>query len=437
MKSAGRKESPKKPKDRAERKASPRNSRKKDEKKPRKMPGFVKYSLFVLAGAAVALLLLGLYSWFIDPYQGYGEPESLPPVKISGKDVFITGVSGEVYIIRNNRMISAGIGDSLKEGDVLKVVDQSYCQIQFSDRGTAGLDSNTVMLMKKLVNAQKDMQIRTEVLMGSMLYRVNRLSENDEFQVESEGVLYDVKGTDFLVMRAADGVLLAVKEGTVRYSVDGFERDNPPVRTGEQVFIANDDREGGTVYPLGESAALRLENLRFMSPISVESGSWPVSVMIETSPPGADIYLDGRKIASHIFSGLFDVGTKLDFLIRKRGYVDKALHIEVKAAQDKIYLVELDPADLEETMMEREETQSFEGILNRMKKEYEQDLKEQQTRFDGEIYRRENRIQELSEQNESVTREKDDLSEELLKKQQEISDLRKLMTQIQELSNQQ
>ena len=437
MKSAGRKESPKKPKDRAERKASPRNSRKKDEKKPRKMPGFVKYSLFVLAGAAVALLLLGLYSWFIDPYQGYGEPESLPPVKISGKDVFITGVSGEVYIIRNNRMISAGIGDSLKEGDVLKVVDQSYCQIQFSDRGTAGLDSNTVMLMKKLVNAQKDMQIRTEVLMGSMLYRVNRLSENDEFQVESEGVLYDVKGTDFLVMRAADGVLLAVKEGTVRYSVDGVERDNPPVRTGEQVFIVNDDREGGTVYPLGESAALRLENLRFMSPISVESGSWPVSVMIETSPPGADIYLDGRKIASHIFSGLFDVGTKLDFLIRKRGYVDKALHIEVKAAQDKIYLVELDPADLEETMTEREETQSFEGILNRMKKEYEQDLKEQQTRFDGEIYRRENRIQELSEQNESVTREKDDLSEELLKKQQEISDLRKLMTQIQELSNQQ
>ena len=103
-------------------------------------------------------------------------------------------------------------------------MDQSYCQIQFSDRGTAGLDSNTVMLMKKLVNAQKDMQIRTEVLMGSMLYRVNRLSENDEFQVESEGVLYDVKGTDFLVMRAADGVLLAVHEGTVRYSVDGVER---------------------------------------------------------------------------------------------------------------------------------------------------------------------------------------------------------------------
>ena len=213
--------------------------------------------------------------------------------------------------------------------------------------------------------------------------------------------------------------------------------DNPPVRTGEQVFIANDDREGGEIYPLGESAALRLENLRFMAPISVKSGSWPVSIMIESSPPGADIYLDGRKIASHIFSGLFDVGTKLDFLIRKRGYVDKALHIEVRAAEDRIYLVELDPADLEETMTEREETQSFEGILNRMQKEYDQDLKEQQTRFDSEIYQRENRIQELSDQYESASLEKDKLSEELLKKQQEISDLRKLMTQIQELSNQQ
>ncbi len=407
------------------------------EKTPKKMPGFVKYGLFVLAGAAVALILLGLYSWLIDPYKGYGEPEELPPVKISGKDVFITGISGEVYIIRNDRMISADIGDALREGDVLKVVDQSYCQIQFSDRGTAGLDSNTVMLMKKLVNAQKDMQIRTEVLMGSMLYRVKKLSENDQFQVESDGVVYDVRGTEFIVVRAADGVLLAVEEGTVHYTVDGQEREVPLVRTGEQVFIANEDREKGSVYPLGESASLRIENMRFMGPVSVEPGSWPVTVMIESSPPGADIYLDGRKIASHIFSGLFDGGSKLDFLVRKRGYLDQALHIEVKAGEDRIYLVKLEPAGLDDTIGEREETQSFEGILNRMQSDHDKEMESQQTRFNGEIRIRDQQLQNLSDQNSQLNREKEDLSDELVKKQEEVKELRKLMTQIQELSNQQ
>ena len=258
------------------------------------MHPLLKYGLFVLAGAAVALLLLGLYSWLIDPYEGYGEPEELPPVKVTGKDVFITGISGEVYIIRNERIITADIGDSLKEGDVLKVVDQSYCQIQFSDRGTAGLDSNTVMLMKKLVNAQKDMQIRTEVLMGSMLYRVKRLSDNDQFEVESDGVLYDVKGTEFLVIRSKDGVLLAVEEGAVHYTVDGEEMPEPLVETGEQVFIAQDDRSNASVYPIGESAALRMENLKRMNQINVESGSWPVTIVLETSPPRGG-YLPRRK----------------------------------------------------------------------------------------------------------------------------------------------
>ncbi|MDC7221411.1 MAG: FecR domain-containing protein [Spirochaetales bacterium] len=400
------------------------------------MPKAVKYGLILLAGAAFALILLGLYSWFIDPYDGYGEPEDLPPVKISGKDVFITGISGEVYIIRNDRIINADIGDPLKEGDVLKVVDQSYCQIQFSDRGTAGLDSNTVMLMKKLVNAQKDMQIRTEVLMGSMLYRVNHLTETDEFKVEADGVLYDVKGTEFLVSSTADGTLLAVEEGLVHYTVDGEEYDEPLVATGEQVFITKDDRSDAKVYPMGESAALRVENLKGIDQLSTDSGSWPVTVVLETSPVGADIYLDGRKIATGLFSGLFNVGSELDFLVRKRGYVDETLHLVISQGDDKIYLVELEPADLETTMDESGSVESFEGILERMRQQYTIELEEAQTRFDREISRKNSEINSLAEEKTQLSRDKKDLEDQMEQKQEEVVELRKLMTQIQELSNQ-
>ena len=419
--------------------STPSGSGQKEEKDKKKgMNPFLKYGLFVLAGVAVALLFLGLYSWFIDPYDGYGEPEELPPVNVSGKAVFITGISGEVYIIRNDRIITADIGDSLKEGDVLKVVDQSYCQIQFSDRGTAGLDSNTVMLMKKLVNAQKEMQIKTEVLMGSMLYRVKKLSESDQFEVESDGVLYEVKGTEFLVMRSKDGVLLAVEEGTVHYTVDGEERTEPLVETGEQVFIAQDDRSRTPVYPMGESASLRIDNLKRMNQISVEQGAWPVTVVLESSPAGADIYIEGRKIATGYFSGLFDVGSELNVLVRKRGYLDRTLHLAIKAGEDRIYLIKLEPSGLEETISEEEKSaESFEAILNRMRQQHEAEIEAQKNQFTAEINRKNASIRDLNNERESLLEDKEELETALDDRTNQITELRKLMTQIQELSNQQ
>jgi hypothetical protein len=424
--------------------SSKRNPRSKPEKGTQKqgedkkspMPKTLKSALFVLTGAAIALILLGFYSWVIDPYENYGQPEELPPVKVSGKDVFITGISGEVYIIRYERIITAGVGDILKEGDVIKVVDQSYCQIQFSDRGTAGIDSNTVMLMKKLVNAQKDMQIRTEVLMGSMLYSVKKLTENDQFEVESDGILYDVKGTEFLVVNSSAGTLLAVEEGAVHFTVDGEERAVPLVKTGEEVFIDKEDRTQADVYPMGESASTRIENMTGIGQLNVEMGSWPVTVAIETSPGGADIYLDGTRIARGLFTGLFDVGSELNFLVRKRGYLDKSLHLTIKNGEDKIYLIELDPAGLDATMEEDEGGESFEGILNRMRLSHEKEINEQKSYFDRELNQQLSTISQLSDDKESLEVKNNDLQSQVNAQEQQVEELKRLMIQIQELSNQ-
>jgi hypothetical protein len=118
-----------------------------------------------LAGVIISLLILGIYTRLLTPLVDTEESQILPPLNLVDKDVFITAITGEVFIIREEKIQTALIGDALFEGDVLKVVDQSYCQIQFADRGSAGLDSNTVMLMKKLVNAD-NFKIRTEVSHG-------------------------------------------------------------------------------------------------------------------------------------------------------------------------------------------------------------------------------------------------------------------------------
>ena len=137
------------------------------------------------------------------------------------------------------------------------------------------------------------------------------------------------------------------------------------------------------------------------------------------------------------FSGLFDVNSELDILVRKRGYLDKNVHLAIKAGQDRIYLIHLDPAGLEETMVEEGETaESFESILSRMRKEHEAELESQKNRFAAEIDRRDNYIQSLSNEKDGLLEENRELEINVEDKAEQIDELRKLMTQIQELSNQ-
>ena len=66
----------------------------------------LKPVLFILTGIAISLLLLGLYSRLVIPRID-SDGETLPPMNLSEKDVFITAITGEVFIIRNDVLYNA------------------------------------------------------------------------------------------------------------------------------------------------------------------------------------------------------------------------------------------------------------------------------------------------------------------------------------------
>jgi hypothetical protein len=382
---------------------------------------------FILAGVIISLLILGIYTRLLTPLVDKEESQILPPLNLVDKDVFITAITGEVFIIREEKIQTALIGDALFEGDVLKVVDQSYCQIQFADRGSAGLDSNTVMLMKKLVNAD-NFKIRTEVLMGSMMYRVKKLDNNDDFEVESEGVLYDITGTEFLVVNSLDGFLLAVKEGSVQVTSLSHGVQEMAVKDGEEIYLSKDEIVTPQVIPLGESASDRMVKLQGFKVI--EALGNPSIVTVTVNPVGAEIYVNGRKSGMGTFTGLFEGGTELEFLVRKQGYKDITVHHTVEIDKNKDILIQLIPSGLVETLDTR--FIPIESILNNKIAKQEQELSLLEEKYQSE---KEN-MDFLKSSSNSLVEENKVLQDEIKKKNDEINKLKQLISQIGELTEQ-
>ncbi|MBI9097250.1 MAG: hypothetical protein JEY91_02180 [Spirochaetaceae bacterium] len=80
----------------------------------------------------VMIFLIGLITASIATYIYFNvtgsqkEVRKLAPVSLSGsEEAFITAISGEVYILRDEEIISAELGEALYAGDILKVVDDS------------------------------------------------------------------------------------------------------------------------------------------------------------------------------------------------------------------------------------------------------------------------------------------------------------------------
>lgn len=400
----------------------------------------IKSLLFIILGISLAALLLFIYTRVTSP--PVSEPEYYPPIELKKTDVFIAGISGEVFIKRQDRLIPAAIGDILQEGDVIQVVDQSYCQIQFADRGQAGLEGNTVMLLKKWLNVDS-FSLRTEVLMGSMLYRVIRQKEDDVFQVESQGVLYDVRGTEFLVAHILGETYLAVNKGSVAVSSRDFDLDRFPVTAGNELFLDSDS--SAEVLPLGEYGQELINKWPALPPVDGDEES--VVLRVTAQPVGAEIYLDGRMIAHNHFTGLFNKAVELSLLVRKRGYKDYSdfLSLTDNETMDiRLELAELDatlnappPVDREWEFMtnERDRDNRFESE----RKEYEARIEQNRLLLDKSKDRGDNlekRIFQLENAVSEKEREIDKITDELKESQEEVIQLRALLDQIKNLTDQ-
>lgn len=416
------------------------------------MKQIIRTLIIFLIGLTTASIAAFVY---FDVTDSDKDIRKLAPVALSGnEEAFVAALSGEVYILRNDEIITADIGDALYAGDIIKVVDDSFCQIQFSDLAAARIKSNSIIKIKNLFNFDKTREIKTEILTGSMLYRVNKLSEGEKLEVKSKDRIFSVRGTTFLVDRNSNGTYLSVNEGLVAVSVKDGTEDALSTPAGQELYIAEGSLEErisaispGNRKMMEESASLNILTIKPESPRLIKTG-------VVTVPADAQIYVNGILSGKGRYTGLFPIDEEIVFLVRKRGYEDKLL--TVKAASDLEYRIILDPEKADELSLTAERDQSAQdSSMARIQRELNSrnerlaeienviiKLKERNSQLETEsssseirIRRITGQIQELEQQREDLTTEINELERKLNESSAREDKLRELIKQIQDISS--
>lgn len=145
------------------------------------------------------------------------EVVELAPVEIPEyKQAMITFITGEVFVLEEGEWIYAEIGDFLEENDSIQVESDSYCEIQFGDRAVVRVESDTELALSSVFMKPGETKIGIDLAVGSVLVKVQKLMDNEKFNVKTQSAVCGVRGTEFSV-KSEPGVetVLAVKEGTV------------------------------------------------------------------------------------------------------------------------------------------------------------------------------------------------------------------------------
>ena len=247
------------------------------------------------------LLAAGLLYFYSDTLFNSPESESVKavPEKIKPAEegeAVITRISGEVFIIRAEEMITPLPGDRIREGDIIKVVDDSVCQVSFAGTASLKIRSNTLVKIRKLLSGNKDADIRTELLTGSMIYKVEELTNSENLQILAQERIYRVEGTEFMVQALPGGrTVVSVLDGKVAVlALDDNQQETllKSLKPMEKLELHKDESE----IPEIQDVTLKDEEVfRSESPddIAVEREDL-VYLQILSSPAGAQIYINGR-----------------------------------------------------------------------------------------------------------------------------------------------
>ncbi len=410
------------------------------------MKSFIKSIALLLIGALGAGGLLLGYSLIVKTIDS----DPLSFVEIEPGDAVISHISGEVYLIREEKMIVPKPGDAVRQGDIIKVVDDSWCQVHFVGKATMSLRSNTLVEIQRLLTNSRDIDVRTELLTGSMLYKVDRLNATDNLEVRAQERIYRVEGTEFYIeSHAGAGSRVAVREGTVavlRSTAGGEEEVLSQVAQGESLDLEGWE-PGAAVPEKGSLNTLDREIFKKESLEVWEEQAELVYLEITTLPEGVQLYQNGRLNRSGRLSGLFDAEVPLTLLARKRGYEDLNLKVIPGELESSKIVLRLEALGLEESLKEEAGNEPEES-LEEMKERYDREMEALSEDFSEQIRVSSTRLDELenlssglqseigrlSGDNSSLSTEKAELEKQLAESLEEQRKLRELLLQIQELS---
>ncbi len=399
----------------------------------------LRYALFFLAGLFLAGLVLYFYSqtFFNGPGGAEGSlPEVFKPAMPG--EALITSISGEVYIIRGDQTLTPLPGDRVEEGDIIKVVDNSFCQVSFAGTASLKIRSNTLVKIQKLLSGAKDADIRTELLTGSMIYKVEELADSENLQILAQERIFRVEGTEFMIQALpGNPAVLSVLDGKVSV-LQRDENSNEilidTLTEGQKTAISPDDHELSiTELSTEDSSVFAMESPQEL-PV-LQDGL--VFLEISTEPEGAQIYIDGRLNGSTRVKGLFLPEKELTILARKRGYRDKSMRIIPMKLEIRSFRIELTPLGLEETLLEEQSREDQNTVIETMKEKHLQEIADLRRSFTQKLSATETETEKLRRSETFLAQENLSLEEELARSREETRKLKDLIRQIQDLAEDQ
>ena len=400
----------------------------------------LKYLVFFVIGVMLAGGLLYFYADTLFNSSGESPDKTLPEGVAPAErgEALITRISGEVYIIRDDTILTPLPGDRIREGDVIKVVDQSVCQVRFAGTASLKIRSNTLVKIRKLLTGTKDADIRTELLTGSMIYKVEELTDSENLQIQAQERIFRIEGTEFLVQAlSGNRTVLSVLNGKVAVFDLDEQAGEVHLKTlgASEQTILNEETEDPVVSALDpeEESSLALDLPEVFS--VREAGLIPL--LIASRPPGAQIYINGRLNGSSEIRGLFLPDQELTILVRKRGYEDRTVRLIPASGEDREIRIDLTPLGMEQTLEEEKEKQNENSVIQAMQEEYERDLATLRSSFTQKMAAADREQEKLKQSEDFLTEENINLEEELVKSREEARKLRELIQQIQELAGDQ
>ncbi len=280
--------------------------------------------------------------------------------KVSKKiRALIKSVTGKAVMYNGGQSSDLKAGVEITKADSIETFTGSKCVVLFSTGSTLSLQQNTKIKIKILLPKG----VRSQVEDGGVLMNVKKLSENEEFSVNTPTAVAGVRGTQFYVSydKKAQRTKVAVKEGKVNVvpsidvstddetkakitkavSVDvnsnevinlekrQVEEINTKIKTEiKEIEEAKTDQEVKEKLKVQESKKILTKQKIQTSeqekkvfeelPETTETAATE-QVHVAISQPDATITVNG-KTEQGIYAGYHDKGTKLTVKIEKEGF---------------------------------------------------------------------------------------------------------------------
>ena len=362
-----------------------------------------------------------------------------PLVTPESHEGLITFQSGEVFYSRNDEWEEAMIGDTILKDDYIKVLESSFCEIQFGNKSVIRIQENTVIKIRDILHSTSDYNIETDIIFGAILCKLEKLSGTEKFNIVSTTLTLGVRGTEFLVQKNSEHTTVAVLTGAVAIIPHDNTQEQVLITEKEQISVNNESGKIGNINTVSSEILKELQKIEQIELINLqkENQTELVKIVLLVEQVNAEIYNNNKLIGIGNYSGVFNHGDAINFIIKKRGYKNTELTIEADRDIKVPYTIDLElsnindiPSNSQEENQELTEIQNqlleLNNLYNQLKEELDSELAKGIT-LQNEIQNMRTENQELIESIESKETEIKDLEGELNENEEIVEALRKVL----------